>query len=181
MVGSILEHIGKDLDNNIAFLDVVYAPAKRLNSGDVYINSGQEKKKVGISDQEGKAVYIRQLRPETTNELPPKTSCDKEYRISAPCRLVYYSFSNHEISEDKVKSVLATALNSVNFRNYKGSGKNIRVVNNNYSTDFESIFREETGKDYDADEFPMIIMIDFTLNYEDKNCEFCNLEEDCHY
>lgn len=180
MVTSILEYIGKYLDNNIEFLDVVYAPAKRLSTGDVYINQGQEKTKVGISDQVGKAIYLRQLRPETANELPARTSCDKEYRISGPCRLIYYSFSNHDISEDKVKSILSTALNSVNFKNYQGSAKRIQVINNSYSTDFESIFQEETGKEYDGDEFPIIIMIDFTLIFEDKNCDSCDLNEESY-
>lgn len=178
MVTTIIKYIGESLKSTVPFLSEVHAPVRRLVTGVIYKGDGPEKEPISINDQEGKALYIRQAATEQVTEGPPKSSCGKNYLISARCRLVFYCFTNYDLSSDKIKSVLSTELANINFRQYKGTSSNIKVSNNGYSDDFEAIFQQETGKTYNGDEWPIIIAIDFTLNYEDVNCEPCDIGED---
>ncbi len=178
MVTTIIKYIGESLKANIPFLDEVHAPVRRLVTGVIYKGDSSEKQPISINDQEGKALYIRQTASEQVTELPPKSSCGIDYAIKVKCRMVFYCFTNHDLSPDKIKSVLSTSLSNINFKNYKGSSSRIDITNNSYSDDFESIFNQETGKSYNGDEWPIIIAIDFTLSYEDTNCETCDISED---
>lgn len=174
MVETIIQYTGEYLKDKITFLDVVNAPVKRLTNGVIYKNDDSQKTNVSISDDVGYGVYIRQTAPESVAELPLKTSMGNEYKISSRCRLVFYSFKTDH-SEEKVKSILISNLGGVRFPRYIGTSYSFKIIINNVSTDFEKIYLEERGGNYTGDNWPTIIAIDFTITYEDKNCNVCDL------
>lgn len=179
MVNSIISYIGATLKANLVFVDTVDAPVKRWQKDYLlYKGEGSEKQQVAICDQNGNGVYIRQIAPEQSKELKAISSCDKRYKMITKCRLVYYSFTDvsKEYSSDKIKSILNNALKNVNYNNYSGTATDITTTITAVSTDFEKIFYDELGKNIEGDTWPLIVAIDFSVNYTDINCEVCDFE-----
>jgi len=182
MVNLILKYIKQPLTAYLPFVTRVDAPVYRISSGEVFSGVGSEKENVSISDNVGKGLYIRQIQQEQVKEKKKFTSCDKEYEITARCKAVFYSFSQDEfiINPDKISARIQGALKKVTFEQYTGSAKEITIDILSASTDFEKIFTEETGKQFEGDNWPLIVSVEFNLNYEDINCVACDIEDtDC--
>lgn len=179
MVNLILKYIKAPLTAYLPFVTKVDAPVYRISSGEVFSGVGSEKENVSISDNVGKGLYIRQIQQEQVKEKKKFTSCDKEYEITARCKAVFYSFSQDEfvINPDKVSARIQGALKKVNFNQYTGSAKEITIDILSASTDFEKIFAEETGKPFEGDNWPIIVSVEFNLNYEDTNCVACDIDD----
>jgi len=178
MVNSILTYVGEVLAAKIPFIDKVDSPVKRLQKDSIiYKGEGSEKEKVTISDEYGNGVYIRQTQPEQSKPLKAISSCGPRYQMITRCRLVYYSFTDvsKEYSSDKIKSILMNSLNNIDFVGYSGTASEITTTIYSASNDFEKIFFDELGKRFEGDTWPMIIAIDFSLNYTDINCSVCDL------
>lgn len=179
MVNLILKYIKAPLTAYLPFVTKVDAPVYRISSGEVFSGVGSEKENVSISDNVGKGLYIRQIQQEQVKEKKKFTSCDKEYEITARCKAVFYSFSQDEfiINPDKISARIQGALKKVTFEQYTGSAKEITIDILSASTDFEKIFTEETGKQFEGDNWPLIVSVEFNLNYEDINCVACDIED----
>ena len=179
MVNLILKYIKAPLTAYLPFVTKVDAPVYRISSGEVFSGVGSEKENVSISDNVGKGLYIRQIQQEQVKEKKKFTSCDKEYEITARCKAVFYSFSQDEfiINPDKISARIQGALKKVTFEQYTGSAKEITIDILSASTDFEKIFTEETGKQFEGDNWPLIVSVEFNLNYEDINCVACDIDD----
>ena len=179
MVNLILKYIKAPLTAYLPFVTKVDAPVYRISSGEVFSGVGSEKENVSISDNVGKCLYIRQIQQEQVKEKKKFTSCDKEYEITARCKAVFYSFSQDEfiINPDKISARIQGALKKVTFEQYTGSAKEITIDILSASTDFEKIFTEETGKQFEGDNWPLIVSVEFNLNYEDINCNTCDIDD----
>lgn len=179
MVNIILKYLEQPLKAYMPYLDVVDSPVIRLASGKIYKGSGSEKQEVCISDSVGNALYVRQTQPETFRELKALSSCNKQYQVNARCRALFYTFGTNDfkVSEDKVKSGLQAALNKINFNQYTGTSTDIVITINSASFDAEKLFKDETGVDFSGNEWPIIVAVDFTLSYNDVNCNSCDIED----
>ena len=179
MVNSILKYIEPQLKAYMTFLNRVDSPVFRISSGEMIKGSGQEKEVVTISDLNGNSLYIRQTQPETINERKALSSCDKEYNISARCKLVFYTFGGNDftINPDKVKSKIINTLASLDFSHYSGSSTEIKIDVNGTSLDIEKIYTEETGKEFTGNVWPTLVSVDFTLSYVDTNCNTCDIDD----
>lgn len=179
MVNSILQYIEPQLKAYMQFLNRVDSPVFRISNGEMIKGNGQEKEVVTISDLNGNSLYIRQTQPETINERKALSSCDKEYNISARCKLVFYTFGGNDftINPDKVKSKIINTLASLDFSHYSGSSTEIKIDVNGTSLDIEKIYTEETGKDFTGNVWPTLVSVDFTLSYVDTNCNTCDIDD----
>lgn len=179
MVNSILKYIEPQLKAYMTFLNRVDSPVFRISSGEMIKGNGQEKEVVSINDQSGNALYIRQTQPETINERKALSSCDKEYNISARCKVVFYSFGGNDftVSPDKVKSKIINALSRLNFSQFVASISEIKIDINGNSLDMEKIFTEETGRAYEGTTWPTLVSVDFTISYINTNCGVCDIED----
>lgn len=179
MVNSILQYIEPQLKAYMQFLNRVDSPVFRISNGEMIKGNGQEKEVVTISDLNGNSLYIRQTQPETINERKALSSCDKEYNISARCKLVFYTFGGNDftINPDKVKSKIINTLASLDFSHYSGSSTEIKIDVNGTSLDIEKIYTEETGKEFTGNVWPTLVSVDFTLSYVDTNCNTCDIDD----
>ena len=179
MVNSILQYIEPQLKAYMQFLNRVDSPVFRISNGEMIKGNGQEKEVVTISDLNGNSLYIRQTQPETINERKALSSCDKEYNISARCKLVFYTFGCNDftINPDKVKSKIINTLARLDFSHYSGSSTEIKIDINGNSLDMEKIYTEETGKEFSGNVWPTLVSVDFTLSYVDTNCNTCDIDD----
>jgi len=179
MVNIILKYLEQPLKAYMPYLNVVDSPVIKLSNGKIYKGSGSEKQEVCISDSVGNALYVRQTQPETFRELKAISSSHKQYQVNARCRALFYTFGTNDfkVSEDKVKSGLQAALNKVNFNQYTGTSTDIVITINSASFDAEKLFKDETGVDFSGNEWPIIVAVDFTLSYNDVNCNSCDIED----
>jgi len=179
MVNSILQYIEPQLKAYMQFLNRVDSPVFRISNGEMIKGNGQEKEVVTISDLNGNSLYIRQTQPETINERKALSSCDKEYNISARCKVVFYSFGGNDftINPDKVKSKIINTLSRLDFSHYAGSSTEIKIDINGNSLDIEKIYTEETGKEFSGNVWPTLVSVDFTLSYVDTNCNSCDIDD----
>lgn len=179
MVNSILQYIEPQLKAYMQFLNRVDSPVFRISNGEMIKGNGQEKEVVTISDLNGNSLYIRQTQPETINERKALSSCDKEYNISARCKLVFYTFGGNDftINPDKVKSKIVNTLARLDFSHYVGSSTEIKIDVNGTSLDIEKIYTEETGKEFTGNVWPTLVSVDFTLSYVDTNCNTCDIDD----
>lgn len=179
MVNSILQYIEPQLKAYMQFLNRVDSPVFRISNGEMIKGNGQEKEVVTISDLNGNSLYIRQTQPETINERKALSSCDKEYNISARCKLVFYTFGCNDftINPDKVKSKIINTLARLDFSHYSGSSTEIKIDVNGTSLDIEKIYTEETGKEFTGNVWPTLVSVDFTLSYVDTNCNTCDIDD----
>lgn len=179
MVNSILQYIEPQLKAYMQFLNRVDSPVFRISNGEMIKGNGQEKEVVTISDLNGNSLYIRQTQPETINERKALSSCDKEYNISARCKVVFYSFGGNDftINPDKVKSKIVNTLARLDFSHYVGSSTEIKIDVNGTSLDIEKIYTEETGKEFTGNVWPTLVSVDFTLSYVDTNCNTCDIDD----
>lgn len=161
------------------FLNRVDSPVFRISTGEMIKGNGQEKEVVSINDQSGNALYIRQTQPETMTERKALSSCDKEWDISARCKVVFYDFGGNDyiINPDKVKSKIINALSRLNFSQFVGSISEIKIDINGNSLDMEKIFTEETGKPFEGTTWPTLVSVDFTITYVNTNCGVCDIED----
>lgn len=181
MVNLLLKHFEEQLKAALPFLDRIDIPVYQVNNGQIYKGYGSEKEQVSISDQFGSGLYIRQTQVESMTQGKFYSSCHKEFKIATPCRMVFYCFGEKtfDIVPDDVKSKMLNALRTVHFADYKGNEFNVSIIPNTMGTGLEKIFTEETKKKYDGNEWPILVAIDFTLNYSDFNCEPCLTTDDC--
>lgn len=170
MVESLIKHISCKI-KDIMGVDESHGLVYRTESGIICYGDGQEYKNVSITDNNS-GIYIRQLQPENFSEPKQISSCDVQYNISVRNRLVFYSFTNNK-TLDKVKSALIIALTSIVFDDYEGKEYEIYIVVNSIAADYERIYKEETGKKYEGNVFPMLIALEFTLSFVDLNCDIC--------
>lgn len=179
MVNSILQYIEPQLKAYMQFLNRVDSPVFRISNGEMIKGNGQEKEVVTISDLNGNSLYIRQTQPETINERKALSSCDKEYNISARCKVVFYTFGGNDftINPDKVKSKIVNTLARLDFSHYVGSSTEIKIDVNGTSLDIEKIYTEETGKEFTGNVWPTLVSVDFTLSYVDTNCNTCDIDD----
>jgi len=179
MVNLILKYLEQPLLAYMPYLQKVDCPVVRLSSGKIYKGNGSEKEEISISDNVGNAVYIRQISPESINEIKSVSSCDKLYEVRAKCKAVFYTFGANDftVSPDKVKSSMQSALNKIKFNQYTGTSSDISISINSASLDVEKIYRDETGQDFSGNEWPTIVAIEFTLTYVDVNCVPCDIED----
>lgn len=179
MVNSILQYIEPQLKAYMQFLNRVDSPVFRISNGEMIKGNGQEKEVVTISDLNGNSLYIRQTQPETINERKALSSCDKEYNISARCKVVFYTFGGNDftINPDKVKSKIVNTLARLDFSHYTGSSTEIKIDVNGTSLDIEKIYTEETGKEFTGNVWPTLVSVDFTLSYVDTNCNTCDIDD----
>ena len=179
MVNSILQYIEPQLKAYMQFLNRVDSPVFRISNGEMIKGNGQEKELVTISDLNGNSLYIRQTQPETINERKALSSCDKEYNISARCKVVFYTFGGNDftINPDKVKSKIVNTLARLDFSHYTGTSSEIKIDVNGTSLDLEKIYTEETGKEFTGNVWPTLVTVDFTLSYVDTNCNTCDIED----
>lgn len=179
MVNSILQYIEPQLKAYMQFLNRVDSPVFRISNGEMIKGNGQEKEVVTISDLNGNSLYIRQTQPETINERKALSSCDKEYNISARCKVVFYSFGGNDftINPDKVKSKIINTLSRLDFSHYAGSSTEIKIDINGNSLDMEKIYTEETGKEFSGNVWPTLVSVDFNLSYVDTNCNTCDIDD----
>ena len=179
MVSSILKYIEPQLKAYMQFLNRVDSPVFRISNGEMIKGNGQEKEVVTISDLNGNSLYIRQTQPETINERKALSSCDKEYNISARCKVVFYSFGGNDftINPDKVKSKIINTLARLDFSHYTGSSTEIKIDINGNSLDMDKIYTEETGKEFSGNVWPTLVSVDFTLSYVDTNCNTCDIDD----
>jgi len=179
MVNSILQYIEPQLKAYMQFLNRVDSPVFRVSNGEMIKGNGQEKEVVTINDLNGNSLYIRQTQPESINQRKSLSSCDKEYNISARCKVVFYTFGGNDftVSPDKVKSKIVNTLARLDFSHYTGSSTEIKIDVNATSLDMEKIYTEETGKQFEGNVWPTFVSVDFTLSYVDTNCNTCDIEE----
>lgn len=181
MVNLVLKHFERELARLLPYLNQVDAPVYQLaESGKIYKGLGQEKKQISISDQMGKAVYIRQLQDEKISKGKFISSCDQLYNVTAICRAVFYSFTNDVLNPDEVKSHLLTALRNIDFTTYAGSELEIKVEPYGASTNLEKIFEAETKTKYEGGQWPVLVAVDFNLIYQDQNCDECLTNIECY-
>lgn len=179
MVNSILQYIEPQLKAYMQFLNRVDSPVFRISSGEMIKGNGQEKEVVTISDLNGNSLYIRQTQPETMTERKALSSCDKEYNISARCKVVFYNFGGnaYQISPDKVKTKIINALSRLDFCLFQGQTSEIKIDINGTSLDMEKIYTEETGKEFYGGTWPTLVSVDFTVSYVSTNCGVCDIED----
>jgi hypothetical protein len=181
MVNSILTYFEAPIKVALPFLNQVDAPVfKMAIDNRIFKGLGQEKQEICISDQVGKALYIRSFQMEQVKQTKSFTSCQKDYAYTSRCKAVYYSFGNEQtISADKIKNQIIKALNSLPLSNFPGDASDIEITINGSSTDMEKIFFDETGVKYEGNQWPTLAAVEFTLSYQTDNCEPCDIEENC--
>ncbi len=178
MVNLILKYIEPQLKSYLAFVNRVDSPVFRISTGEMIKGNGQEKETVSINDQSGNSIYVRQTQPETYIENKRISSCEKTYTVNSRCRLLFYSFeSSRVLDPEKVKSVLQNCINKLDFSEYTGTANEITTSILSSSSDVEKLYTEETGKIFEGGQWPVIVAVDFSLNFKDENCEQCDVED----
>jgi hypothetical protein len=179
MVAEALKYLAVEIKKQIPQLTQFVGGVIKTNEGKVISEHGIERETFTISDSNGPSIYLRQTQIKTISEPRKISSKTKEYQHKASCRLVFYSFSGiQNLSSDKMESLIMNALKTISFNGYQSEAYNVYLVPNKINSNIEVVFKEETSKEYEGGNFPVMIAVDFDLFYSSANCDQCNFNQE---
>lgn len=177
MVTELIKFVAAQIAGKTSsFADKYFAPCIKTDSG-VLSFSGKDRTYMGVTDQVGRAFYIRFNGKATSSVARRLTSAGRDIEVVWPMRLVYFNINgNLPVDPGLIDAKLRAELQRLDFSTYAGEERIIRTQWNFSNVDFYSSLKEELGNQTVFPADGTAIAIDFTLRFL-SSLEPC--EDDC--
>ena len=181
MVNKLFEHIGTKIVLSNPWLDTFSVNCIEIpfKNGDKRIVNleGDEKEDLSINDISGNGFYIKINPRFNYTEQRQLTSSGREFLVEIRFKFVFFSINAElEYSKLALENKFANSFRILNFNDYAGNERSIRLNISQTNIDGLQIFKEEVGKDYDFGSEGVFIALDGVLsflstdNYCDSEC-----------
>ena len=182
MVIDLLNYIADEVATRNPYFNHYDGIAQQTSDGRVFrFSVANEKKFCGINDSEGIGFYVK-VDPKVSYTLGKFITSTKQINEgNISCNLVAYQV-NSEINILNWIEKIVESLKSVDFTLYTGDERHIKVEIQSTSASPETIFKEETTKEFAWDASLKVISILYIVKFSTTkyDCNECNIfDQDC--
>ena len=182
MVIDLLNYIADEVATRNPYFNHYDGIAQQTSDGRVFrFSVADEKKFCGINDSEGIGFYVK-VDPKVSYTLGKFITSTKQINEgNISCNLVAYQV-NSEINILNWIEKIVESLKSVDFTLYTGDERHIKVEIQSTSASSETIFKEETTKEFAWDASLKVISILYIVKFSTTkyDCNECNIfDQDC--
>lgn len=181
MLNKVFDYIGESLKASNPWINsyAVNCISLPIKEGNKTINriinlEGEEKEEFSFDDTKGFGFYIK-INPALNYNLARRlTSCQEEFTQGVNFTFVFFAInSDIELSPLKVLNLFVNQFKAINFKDYTGDEKAVKITLLSANPDSTSVFKTEIGKDYDFGSNLVSVSITGRLSYElvSPNCE----------
>jgi hypothetical protein len=183
MINDIFEYIGNELKVKNPWIDsfAVNCVSYPTSEGNRIVNiEGDEKTDFSFDDAKGYGFYIRTTPAMNFSISRRLTSCEVESNQQIDFTFVFFAINTGvELSSLKLLNLFSNNLRLLNFNNYVGTERDIRIQLIRTTNDATQIFKDEIGKDFEfgSDFVSVSVTARLFFNITSESCEASCLED----
>lgn len=184
MVNQAFEYIGVKMKVANPWLDTFAVNCIELPTGNkekptkrIVDIEGGDKEDRGISDVNGTGFYIKIDPIFTYTPQRPLSSSSRDFLVTINFRFLFFQI-NCDVERKKItlENLFTTQLRTLNFNDYTGEERQIKLDLVRSNIDALAIFKQEIGKNFESGADMILIAVDGKLSFLSTNS---NCESDC--